>query len=195
MDIITHSLLLCDINLNESVSDFLLEPNQSRLSSLYNLFFPVAVIPGQLLEKLDHVGHKGFVIYENNVPEQPVTAGVADEVATAAHKYQDKSFIEFVPDIDLKQYEKSLFLEFESFSKAIDEYYYKIEDQKLSNNATMVEANIKRKVEKVKSEQSQLINSLVAQQEKIHLSAQLVELCAEEIDGIVSVINVTCSSS
>ena len=198
MDIISHCLLICNIPLNESVIVLLNEENNIRLVTLYNMFYPVATIPTQLLEQLDFVGHKGYVVYENNTISDDVVAN-ADEVnslnnnekgdAVVAHRYQDKLFIEFVPFIGLKQYEQCQYLEFDSFSKAIDEYYYKIEDQKLSNNAIMVEANIKKKVEKVKSEQNQLINSLVAQQEKIQLSAQLVELCAEEIDGIVLVIN------
>jgi predicted ribosome quality control (RQC) complex YloA/Tae2 family protein len=80
-------------------------------------------------------------------------------------------------------------LTFQSFNEAVDEYYSKLESQKLLKIALQNEETARKKVEKVKLEQENIIQGLVNQQVKLDKHAKLIELHAEDIDKVLLVIN------
>jgi F0F1-type ATP synthase epsilon subunit len=64
----------------------------------------------------------------------------------------------------LSQHEGIVKIDFPSFDQAIDEYYAKFEEQKLSISADSAEQAIKARVEKIRQDQEARIETLEAQE-------------------------------
>eukprot|EP01038_Epipyxis_sp_PR26KG_P009740 gene9740-13106_t len=86
------------------------------------------------------------------------------------------------------------YIQFNSFDEAVDLYFCKIEEQKLTRYATQAEAEAKKKIEKVKNEHNKLLKSLEKQQLRMEKNAMLLELYAENVDKVILVINSALNS-
>jgi hypothetical protein len=104
-----------------------------------------------------------------------------------------KEYIDFIPMI-FKQHENKEVIEFPTFNIAVDEYFCKIEEQKLNRLAVSLEDTALKKIAKVKKEQFNQINNLVTKQQNMELKAMLVEFYAIDIDKLSLVIN-SCLSN
>lgn len=238
-DIVDHCLLLCGIELGETVSTLMLEAEDpaeeetSRLRRFFDLFFPEetlsegeTTLPMQLQLQLDAPGQKGYLLYQNidPVPSKAAASSSSASVSTPAittttadanaattgadgavvtpdpvteveDEDQNREYLEFVPRM-LLQYStgNKQCLTYPSFGQAVDEYFCKLEGQRLLISARNTEESITRKIEKVRNEQDGLIQQLAHQQDKLYHSAMSVEVYAEEVDAICSVINSAVAS-
>uniref|UniRef100_A0A6U1AHC6 NFACT RNA-binding domain-containing protein n=1 Tax=Rhizochromulina marina TaxID=1034831 RepID=A0A6U1AHC6_9STRA len=79
-------------------------------------------------------------------------------------------------------------LEFESYDRAADEYFCKVEEQKLVAAADAAERGIKNRVEKIRANQQQRLDELERTEAATHRKAELTEFLAEDIDKVITVL-------
>jgi predicted ribosome quality control (RQC) complex YloA/Tae2 family protein len=154
-----------------------------------------------ITDKLNTPGMPGYIAYKeppvsgvkaSAVPlEKPaVTADTTGAAAASAVPAIDPSleFTEYLPML-LAQHMGKKFLTLPSFDEAVDEYYSKLESQRLEREAQAAELAAQKKIDKIKRDQERMQQSLVAQQERMQHGARLLEAHAEEVDKVALVIN------
>ena len=102
--------------------------------------------------------------------------------------HADKIFVEFLP-ILLKQHEDRLYIECEHFGGAVEEFFERIQMQKAMQKAVSAEKSAMNRLEKVKADQQQRLDTLREQQETLSLTANTVQMHAESVEKALAVIN------
>jgi len=100
----------------------------------------------------------------------------------------DNEYIEFLPAL-YAQHQNKAYLTYSSFDEAVDEYYCKIEEQRLNKEANQAELVATKKLDKVKKDQEQMRKGLEVLQTKMERQAMLLESYAEDVDKVCLVIN------
>jgi len=103
-------------------------------------------------------------------------------------------FDDFMPILFL-QYANRPHLTFPTFDEAIDEYFSKIESQKLTVQASQQEAAVLSKLEKVKKDQQRRIEELNKSEAQNRTKARLIELNLKEVDQVIQIIRSAVASS
>ena len=102
-------------------------------------------------------------------------------------------YAEFVPLL-LEQHSAKRSKGMGSFVEAVDEYYSKIEEQKMQLEVRQLEMSAKQKIEKVKQARTDQINSIAARQRYLALCAGLIEMHAVDLDKLALVLNSATSN-
>lgn len=97
-------------------------------------------------------------------------------------------FEDFQPFQPASIQENQKLIEFESFDSAVDEYFSKIESQKLQAKAKQAEDQALKKLEKVKSNNASQIKNLQISQERKNLMAQAIEYNLDLVDACIKTI-------
>ena len=104
---------------------------------------------------------------------------------------EDGAYTEFCSML-LRQHEEKTEeqkLVFPSFGEAVDEYFAKLEIQKMEKSVADAEKAAQMKIDKVREAREGHIHSLTSRQEHMELSAKLVEYHAEDVDKVALVLN------
>lgn len=94
----------------------------------------------------------------------------------------------FIPYL-FAQFENSEYTQFDSFNEAVDEYYSKLELQRLEKQRLEREINATKKLENVKKDQEGRILKLEEDERLFDKMAQLIEENAEVVDMLIATIN------
>nr|XP_055027508.1 ribosome quality control complex subunit NEMF-like [Misgurnus anguillicaudatus] len=86
------------------------------------------------------------------------------------------------------QHEKSHYVEFESFNKAVDEFFSKMEGQKLDMKALQQEKQALKKLHNVRRDHEQRLEALHQAQEVERLKGELVEMNLHIVDRAIQVV-------
>ncbi|XP_028677833.2 ribosome quality control complex subunit NEMF-like isoform X1 [Erpetoichthys calabaricus] len=89
------------------------------------------------------------------------------------------------------QFSKSPFVEFESFNKAVDEFYSKMESQKIDIKTLQQEKQALKKLENVRKDHQQRLEALHQAQEHDRLKGELIEM---NLPVVEKAIQVVCSA-
>lgn len=153
----------------------------------------------KLILTLQDEGHKvmtsitddepaGYTLYrpKDHVLEEESTS--KDNKLGGGLSHVDKVLEEFLPHL-LKQHDGRSVIRYTSFSEAIDDYYAHLGGQKQASRAEAAEAHAQQKLDKIRKDVQQRIETLQEEQEKFMEHAQLVELHAEAVDKALRIIN------
>ena len=152
-EILDHCLLMAGVKASTKVADF--------LSQIDVILVSTAVISQvraaeALLLTLDVPGQHGYILYNKTVApilapaiKSEINAGPLESGGTLPEIVVTKGeiiqFMDFVPRM-FKQHEEQLFIEYASFDETVDEYFCKIEEQKLERVAVNAEEAARKKV-------------------------------------------------
>ena len=126
---------------------------------------------------------KGYILYRPKPGMESTNEKQADGM-----QHRDKVFEEFQPHL-LKQHEGRPFLQFDTFSEAVDDFFATFGSQKQALRAEAAETAARDRLEKIRQDQKNRIESLAKEQEKLKEHAQLIELHAEDVEKALGVIN------
>jgi predicted ribosome quality control (RQC) complex YloA/Tae2 family protein len=158
-------------------------PSSTKLAKV--LILSRDVVHGLLLElssaetilaSVDKV-QEGYILYKESEPQ-----------SSSSESTTMREYVEFVPYL-FDQHLSKPHETYVDFDEAVDNYFLKIEEQKLKKHAVAAEENAKKKVLKVTSEQQQLIEGLSKAQTDLEEQASLVEMYAEDVDKVCLVLN------
>ncbi|XP_062824787.1 ribosome quality control complex subunit NEMF [Anolis carolinensis] len=132
----------------------------------------------EYMEVTDNFDGKGYIIQKREKkpslePEKP-----AEEILT---------YEEFHPFL-FSQYTKCPFVEFDSFNKAVDEFYSKLEGQKIDLKALQQEKQALKKLENVRKDHEHRLEALHQAQEIDKVKGELVEMNLEMVDRAITVV-------
>ena len=94
----------------------------------------------------------------------------------------------FVP-FHFAQYAGLRFIEFGDFDAAVDEYFSKVEGQKVEAQRMEQEDSFMKRLDKVREDNQKRVQTLVDAEERARKTAALIEQNAELVDAIVKTIN------
>jgi predicted ribosome quality control (RQC) complex YloA/Tae2 family protein len=137
-----------------------------------------------ITDQLNTFGMPGYIIIKphDDIPKSTAAFAEGEEV------FAGPEFVEFLPML-FAQHEGKPYLTFDSFDRAVDEFFCKVEGQRLEREAQAAELAAQRKIEKIQRDQEKMLSGLAAQQERMQHGAMLLETYAEEVDKVALVIN------
>ena len=172
-EILDHCLLVAGVKSSDKVSDFLSSADADT-ASVDRLLLALQEAP-TLMKSLDVPGQCGYVIFT----EKPPTTGPSPAATTTSSAAVDGTatgtLVDFVPRL-YKQHEQRPYQEFPSFNEAVDEYFCKLEEQKMQKQASSAEATAKKKVDQVRGGLEAVVKSLEKTQRKMEEGAMLMEV-------------------
>ncbi|KAM6075457.1 ribosome quality control complex subunit NEMF isoform 1-T1 [Chlamydotis macqueenii] len=126
----------------------------------------------------DNFSGKGYIIQKR---EKKPSLG-PDKPAEDIYTYE-----EFHPFL-FSQHSKCPYLEFDSFNKAADEFYSKLEGQKIDLKALQQEKQALKKLENVRKDHEHRLEALQQAQEADKIKGELIEMNLEIVDRAIQVV-------
>lgn len=181
-DIIEHCLATAGLAANTKAMHLLDCGDDGSLAALRDAL-PAALA---LLQKLELPDQEGFIV-----------ASLSSSSSSTSCEDEGKEELEYVDfsPLLLRQHEAILAAQprrvqrFPSFASAVDEYFGRLEEQRLRKAARSAKAAAQRKVDKVRAEQQAAVLQLQLQQRRLQRQAQLLELHAPDVDRVLLVLN------
>jgi predicted ribosome quality control (RQC) complex YloA/Tae2 family protein len=166
--LIEHALALSNVSPGETDFTHLLAPDSGSLKSLVAAFQK----SDDILQLKDNVSTlKGYILANVDAYDQIIF----------------EEFHPFLPAYYVEG-EKTKTLIFDSFDEAVDEFYSKVEAQKLMQKAKQAEQHALKKLETVKQNSENQVKSLQFSQEKKELMALAIESNLELVDNAIKTI-------
>ncbi|KAI8988444.1 fibronectin-binding protein A N-terminus-domain-containing protein [Mycotypha africana] len=139
-----------------------------------------------LLEAMDK-GHEVIKTTQNAVPRGYIILLDDKHKPKVEGSEEVEIYDEFHPFL-YKQFENRKYKEFDTFDKAVDEFFSAIESQKLEMKARRQEEAALKKLEAVRKEQESRVQSLLDQQHTNVRKAQVIELNLQLVDAAITII-------
>ncbi|KAL8805995.1 MAG: hypothetical protein Q9182_001652 [Xanthomendoza sp. 2 TL-2023] len=147
----------------------------------------------QLTERIttDHTS-KGY-IFAKGKPGQGALAsvnGTSDELQRVDSKHESVMYEDFQPFTPLQLVSSEwTIIEFDSFNKAVDEFFSSVEGQKLESRLAEREQNAKRKLDNARQEHEKRLGGLQQVKELNVRKAQAIEANLQRVQEAVSAVN------
>uniref|UniRef100_A0A8C1TYK8 Ribosome quality control complex subunit NEMF n=1 Tax=Cyprinus carpio TaxID=7962 RepID=A0A8C1TYK8_CYPCA len=130
------------------------------------------------MEKTANFSGRGYIIQKSEKKPSMCPDEAEEELLT---------YEEFHPFL-FCQHEKSRSVEFESFNKVLDEFFSKMESQKLDVKALQQEKHALKKLDNVRRDHEQRLEALHQAQEVDRLKGELVEMNLHIVDRALQVV-------
>ncbi|XP_061824217.2 ribosome quality control complex subunit NEMF isoform X1 [Nerophis lumbriciformis] len=130
------------------------------------------------MEKTENFSGKGFIIQKSEKKPSLIPGKASEELLT---------YDEFHPFL-FAQHLKNPYLEFDTFNKAVDEFFSKMESQRIDMKALQQEKQALKKLENVKKDHEQRLEALHQVQEVDRVKGELVEMNLTVVDRALQVI-------
>uniref|UniRef100_A0A8D0D3Q2 Ribosome quality control complex subunit NEMF n=1 Tax=Sander lucioperca TaxID=283035 RepID=A0A8D0D3Q2_SANLU len=130
------------------------------------------------MEKTENFSGKGYIIQKSEKKPSLTPGKPSEELLT---------YDEFHPFL-FAQHAKSPYLEFDTFDKAVDEFFSKMESQKIDMKALQQEKQALKKLENVKRDHEQRLEALHQVQEVDRIKGELVEMNLPVVERALQVV-------
>ncbi|XP_007427730.1 nuclear export mediator factor NEMF [Python bivittatus] len=130
------------------------------------------------IEATENFNAKGYIIQKREKKPSLEPNKSPEEILT---------YEEFHPFL-FSQHSKCPYVEFESFNKAVDEFYSKLEGQKIDLKALQQEKQALKKLENVRKDHEYRLEALHQAQEVDKVKGELVEMNLEIVDRAIQVV-------
>ncbi|KAM6969497.1 ribosome quality control complex subunit NEMF [Tautogolabrus adspersus] len=130
------------------------------------------------MEKTGHFTGKGYIIQKSEKKPSLTPGKPSEELLT---------YDEFHPFL-FAQHAKSHYLEFDTFDKAVDEFFSKMESQKIDMKALHQEKQALKKLDNVKKDHEQRLEALHQAQEVDRVKGELVEMNLPVVERALQVV-------
>ncbi|XP_071757357.2 ribosome quality control complex subunit NEMF [Centroberyx gerrardi] len=130
------------------------------------------------MEKTESFNGKGYIIQKSEKKPSLTADKPSEELLT---------YEEFHPFL-FAQYAKSPYVEFDSFDKAVDEFYSKMESQRIDMKALQQEKQALKKLDNVKRDHEHRLEALHQAQEVDRIKGELVEMNLPVVERALQVV-------
>ncbi|KAM4543259.1 ribosome quality control complex subunit NEMF [Odontesthes bonariensis] len=130
------------------------------------------------MDRTENFSGKGYIIQKSEKKPSLTPGKPSEELLT---------YDEFHPFL-FAQHAKSPYLEFDTFDKAVDEFFSKMESQKIDMKALHQEKQAMKKLENVKKDHVQRLEALHQAQEVDRVKGELVEMNLPMVDRALQVV-------
>eukprot|EP00535_Pseudo-nitzschia_heimii_P001273 CAMPEP_0197180028 /NCGR_PEP_ID=MMETSP1423-20130617/4791_1 /TAXON_ID=476441 /ORGANISM="Pseudo-nitzschia heimii, Strain UNC1101" /LENGTH=1275 /DNA_ID=CAMNT_0042630047 /DNA_START=123 /DNA_END=3950 /DNA_ORIENTATION=+ len=136
----------------------------------------------RILVDIQNDASKGYILYHEKSRKNSSASPASTSI------FDDKILLEFQPHL-LKQHECMLYLEYNTFDLAADNFFSHLDLQKRILRAEQQQSQAEQRLEKIRVDQQKRFASLVAQQESLLKEAKLVEVHADMVEKALQVVN------
>ncbi|XP_047467806.1 ribosome quality control complex subunit NEMF-like [Mugil cephalus] len=130
------------------------------------------------MQKTENFSGKGYIIQKSEKKPSLTPGKPSEELLT---------YDEFHPFL-FAQHAKSPYLEFDTFDKAVDEFFSKMESQKIDMKALQQEKQALKKLDNVKKDHVQRLEALHQAQEVDKMKGELVEMNLPVVERALQVV-------
>ncbi|KAK2825926.1 hypothetical protein Q5P01_020140 [Channa striata] len=130
------------------------------------------------MDKTENFNGKGYIIQKSEKKPSLTPGKPSEELLT---------YDEFHPFL-FAQHAKCPYLEFDTFDKAVDEFFSKMESQKIDMKALQQEKQALKKLENVKKDHEQRLEALHQAQEVDRIKGELVEMNLPIVERALQVV-------
>uniref|UniRef100_A0A1A8KE20 Ribosome quality control complex subunit NEMF n=1 Tax=Nothobranchius kuhntae TaxID=321403 RepID=A0A1A8KE20_NOTKU len=130
------------------------------------------------MEITERFSGKGYIIQKSEKKPSLTPGKPGEDLLT---------YDEFHPFL-FSQHAKSPYMEFENFNKAVDEFFSKMESQKIDMKALQQEKHALKKLENVKRDHEQRLEALHQSQEVDRIKGELVEMNLPVVERALQVV-------
>lgn len=152
--------------------------SQSEVTQVSPKILEALQMAEDYMEKTANFSGRGYIIQKSEKKPSMCPDEAEEELLT---------YEEFHPFL-FCQHEKSRSVEFESFNKAVDEFFSKMESQKLDVKALQQEKHALKKLDNVRRDHEQRLEALHQAQEVDRLKGELVEMNLHIVDRALQVV-------
>ncbi|KOO28559.1 nuclear export mediator factor nemf-like protein [Chrysochromulina tobinii] len=185
-----HALVSSELPLNTKMNTSpwkdgaLLRRLETAITNANTMLEAVAAQPGGIIVLKQAQSSAASGAGAGGDDQASVSAGAtaSPEAGEAAIAYD-----EFAP-FELAQHAARQLVRFASFSEAVDEYFSKVEVQKMEAAVAQQQNAAWKKVDKIRQAQEARVNELVAKEEEDMAKARLIELNAAAVDTLLSLL-------
>ena len=185
-----HALVSSELPLNTKMNTSpwkdgaLLRRLETAITKANTMLEAVAAQPGGIIVLKQAQSSAASDAGAGGDDQTSVSAGAtaSPEAGEAATAYD-----EFAP-FELAQHAARQLVRFASFSEAVDEYFSKVEVQKMEAAVAQQQNAAWKKVDKIRQAQEARVNELVAKEEEDMAKARLIELNAAAVDTLLSLL-------
>uniref|UniRef100_A0A671V3P0 Ribosome quality control complex subunit NEMF n=1 Tax=Sparus aurata TaxID=8175 RepID=A0A671V3P0_SPAAU len=170
--LIEHSLI--EVGLSGSVK----VDSQADAAQVAPKILEALQIAETYMEKTENFSGKGYIIQKSEKKPSLTPGKPSEELLT---------YDEFHPFL-FAQHAKNPYLEFDSFDKAVDEFFSKMESQKIDMKALHQEKQAMKKLENVKRDHGQRLEALHQAQEVDRIKGELVEINLPVVERALQVV-------
>uniref|UniRef100_A0A667YYF0 Ribosome quality control complex subunit NEMF n=1 Tax=Myripristis murdjan TaxID=586833 RepID=A0A667YYF0_9TELE len=132
----------------------------------------------EYMEKTESFSGKGYIIQKSEKKPSLAPDKSSEELLT---------YEEFHPFL-FAQHVKSAYVEFDSFDKAVDEFYSKMESQRIDMKALQQEKQALKKLDNVRKDHEHRLEALHQAQEVDRIKGELVEMNLAVVDRALQVV-------
>lgn len=152
--------------------------NQDDVAQVAPKILEALQIAETYMEKTENYSGKGYIIQKREKKPSLTPDKPSEELLT---------YDEFHPFL-FAQHANSPYLEFDTFDKAVDEFFSKMESQKIDMKALQQEKQALKKLENVKKDHEQRLEALHQAQEVDRLKGELVEMNLPVVERALQVV-------
>ncbi|KAK3587746.1 hypothetical protein CHS0354_042701 [Potamilus streckersoni] len=131
----------------------------------------------ELFVKLQSQPSKGYIIQK--AEKKPIAKQGEEEQLLIYDEFHPMMF---------RQNEKQRYVEFDTFNKAVDEFFSKMESQKLDTKALQQEKAALKKLENIKKDHEKRVQELQKEQDVDKLKGQLIEMNLQLVDHALLIV-------
>ena len=189
-DIIEHCIISAGLSPTMKVDTLLSDGLNSQLQALFDQL-PQAF---SLLSQLELPGQQGFIVARSS----PSNLSQKHDGITSnegENEIDEVEYLEFMPLL-LKQYEREVsegsdkrLLRFPSFEQAVDEYFARVEAQRLRRQTKEAQMAAERRIRKVRHEHRKALKQLMLHQQTLQKAASILEIYSDDVDKVLLVLN------
>ncbi|XP_048047986.1 ribosome quality control complex subunit NEMF-like isoform X2 [Megalobrama amblycephala] len=150
---------------------------QSEIAQVFKIMEALQMAEDYMEKTADFSG-RGFII-QNSEKKPSMSPDQSQEELLMYEEFHPFLFC---------QHAKSRYVEFESFNKAVDEFFSKMESQKLDMKALQQEKHALKKLENVRRDHEQRLEALHQLQEVDRLKGELVEMNLQTVERALQVV-------
>jgi predicted ribosome quality control (RQC) complex YloA/Tae2 family protein len=161
--VVEHCIFAAGLNSKEKASSV----KDEQISNLRNSF-------QEIIKYMESVApHPGWIVSNKIIKKEDQSELII--------------YDQFLPFL-FHQFENALLSEYTSFNEAADEYFSKLESQKIETQQIDRETTVDRKLEKVRQDHADRIKGLETQEQQFNQFASLIEQNIDAIDEVIAIM-------
>ncbi|ONK78774.1 uncharacterized protein A4U43_C02F22270 [Asparagus officinalis] len=129
---------------------------------------------------------EGYILMQNKTVEKKDFAPLQDSTV-------NKAYDEFCP-ILLNQFKSRECMKFETFDAAVDEYYSKLESQRVEQQQKAKEGSVVQKLNKIRLDQENRVHMLKKEVDHSIKMAELIEYNLDDVDAAILAVRVALAN-
>lgn len=195
-DIILHCLTKANIPENSMITEYI--DNDANIDRLMDSLSEADLIVNSLM---NNINQEGYIFLKKSDKDgdqlnlTPSSNGIltSDETFEISNELRERYFN--CHPILFEQYKNTPYIKFESYNRAVDEYFSALDQYRVTNQKKNVEKTVNKKLDRIKKEQEDRVKSLANNESENYRHADLISNNLDLVNRAIEVIRTAVEQS